>query len=171
MHPGKSEYMMHMRALVTALLCAAIAAALLQPAIAAEDKKQAADKDLKKAKPSATLEVASEQMRLIFGGTAGKGMLHFNGQDYPFTFKSASAGVGAKAVKKMSATGKLYFLNQVEDFAGEYTSIAQSAMAGSSAVTATYKNKKGVTIDLQGTIQGVGLSLGGGMATVELVKQ
>jgi len=161
---------MHMRALATGLLFAVIAAAFVQPSIAAEDTKQTAGKKGRDAKPSATLEVASEQMRMIMGGTAGKGVLHFNGKDYPFTFKSASAGLGAKAVKKMSATGKVYFLTQVEDFAGQYTSVTQTAMAGSSAVTATYKNNKGVTIDLQGTVQGVGLGLGGGIATVELVK-
>jgi hypothetical protein len=162
--------MMHIRALVTALLCAVIAAAFAQPAIAAEEK-QTAGKDRKDAKPSATLEVASEQMRLIMGGTAGKGVLHFNGKDYPFTFKSASAGLGAKMVKKMSATGNVYFLNQVEDFAGQYTAVAQSVMAGTSTATATYKNDKGVSIDMRGTVQGVGLSLGGGIATVELVKE
>ena len=159
---------MHMRALVTGLLFAVIAAAFVQPAIAAEDTKQTAGKG--DAKPSATLDIASDQMRLIYGGTAGKGVLHFNGKDYPFTYKSESAGVGAKAVKEMSAKGNVYFLNQVEDFAGQYTSVAQSAMAGSSAATATYKNKKGVTIDLRGTVKGVGLSFGGGIATVELVK-
>ena len=161
---------MHMRTLANGMLCAAIAAAFVQPAIAAEHKKQSEATNLKDAKPSATLEVASEQMRLIMGGTKGKGVLHFNGQDYPFTFKSASGGLGAKAVKQMSATGNVYFLTKIEDFAGQYAAVASSAMAGTKAVTATYKNDKGVTINLQGTVQGVGLSLGGGVATVELIK-
>jgi hypothetical protein len=163
--------MMHMRALVTGLLCAVIAAAFVQPAMSAEDKKQAAGVDLKNAKPSATLDIASDQMRLIFGGTAGKGTLHFNGKDYPFTYKSASVGLGAKAVKEVRATGNVYFLKQIEDFAGDYTSVTQTALAGSSEVAATYKNNKGVTIDLRGTIKGVGLGLSGGIATIELVKQ
>ena len=162
---------MNGRALITGFLFALTSVALMLPAIAAEKTKEAAGKDLKNAKVSATVDVASEQMRLIMGGTAGKGVLHFNGKDYPFTFKSASAGLGAKAVKKMSATGNVYFLNQVEDFAGKYTSIAQSAMAGSTTTAATLKNDKGVTIDLRGTVEGVGLSLGGGIATIELVKQ
>jgi hypothetical protein len=163
--------MMHMRALVTGLLWGFIAAAFVQPAVAADDNKEAASKDAQGAKPSATLEVASEQMRLIMGGTAGKGVLHFNGKDYPFTFKSASAGLGAKAVKKMSATGNVYSLNKIEDFPGKYTSIVQSTMVGATAVTATYKNDKGVSINLRGTVEGLGLSLGGGIATVELVKE
>ena len=162
---------MNGRAWITGFVFALTSAALVLPAIAAEKTKEAAGTDLKNAKPSATVKVASEQMRLIMGGTAGKGVLHFNGKDYPFTFKSASAGLGAKAVKKMSATGNVYFLNQVDDFAGKYTSIAQSAMAGSTTTTATLKNDKGVTIDLRGTVEGVGLSVGGGIATIELVKQ
>ena len=162
--------MIHRHTLAAGSLCVVIAAALVQPAIGADDKP-AADKDLQNVTPSATLDVASEQTRLIMGGTKGKGVLHFNGKDYPFTFKSASAGLGAKVVKKMSATGKVYFLNRIEDFAGQYTSIAQSAMAGSTATTASYKNSKGVSIELRGTVEGVGLGLGGGIATVELIKQ
>ena len=162
---------MYMRALGTGLLCGFIAAAFVQSAVAADDNKEAASKDLKGAKPSATLEVASEQMRLIMGGTAGKGVLRFNGKEYPFTFKSASAGLGAKAVKKMSATGNVYFLNKIEDFPGKYTSIVQSTMVGSSTVAANYKNDKGVSINLRGTVEGLGLSLGGGIATIELVKE
>jgi hypothetical protein len=168
---AKSENMMHKRALVTGFLCALISAVFVLPAIAAEDTKQTAGKDMKDTKPSATLDIASDQMRLIFGGTAGKGVLHFNGKDYPFTYKSASAGVGAKAVKEMSATGNVYFLNQIEDFPGKYTAVTRTALAGTSKVTATYKNDKGVTIDLKGEIEGVGLGLGAGIATVELVKQ
>jgi len=44
-------------------------------------------------------------------------------------------------------------------------------MAGSREVTASYTNDKGVELHLRGTVEGVGLSLGGGVATVELIKQ
>jgi len=143
--------------LIGGVLCALMAAAPALPAAAADDAK---------GQPTATIDVASEQMRLIMGGTAGKGVLHFNGKDYPFSFKSASVGVGAKMVTKMSASGKVYGLNRIEDFGGQYSSVSQSTMAGSAKVSATYKNDKGVTIDLRGTTEGAGLSLGGGVATV-----
>ena len=139
--------------LIAGMLCALLAL----PAAAADDAK---------GEPTATVDVASEQMRLIMGGTAGKGVLHFNGTDYPFSFKSASVGLGAKVVTKMSATGKVYGLKRIEDFGGQYTSVSQSTMAGSATVNATYKNDRGVTIDLRGTTEGAGLSLGGGVATV-----
>lgn len=154
---------------IRGLLPAALTAALVLPALAADDKKAAAAPAARGA-PSATLSVASEQMRLIMGGTAGKGVLRFNGQDYPFSFKTASAGVGAKAVTEVRATGKVYGLTRIEDFAGSYTSLSQSTMAGSAAIAATYQSDKGVAIDLVGTTKGVGLSLGGGIATVELIK-
>ncbi|MEJ5990473.1 hypothetical protein WG902_10765 [Ramlibacter sp. PS3R-8] len=150
------------------LLAAVLSAVLLLPAFA-QEKKDAAP-TAGKGKPNATLKVASEQMRLIFGGTAGKGVLTFEGKDHPFTFKSSSAGVGAKAVKKMSATGMVYGLKKIEDFAGVYGSVSTSTMAGTASVAATYKNEKGVTIDLKGAVEGIGLSLGGGIATVELIK-
>jgi len=158
------------RALAKGLLCAVIAAALVQPAFAAEDKKKAADKSLKDATPSGTLEVASEKTRLAAGGTAGKGVLHFNGQDYPFTYKSASGGVGAKAVQEMRATGNVYSLTKIEDFEGRYNAVTTTAMAGTTKTSAAYKNDKGVTIALQGTVKGVGLGVGGGTAVIELVK-
>ncbi|HET7844927.1 MAG TPA: hypothetical protein VFL14_12300 [Xanthomonadales bacterium] len=120
--------------------------------------------------PSATLDLASEQMRLIMGGTAGKGTLHYKGADHRFTFKTASAGIGAKAVKEVDATGRVYGLKQLADFAGKYTSVTHTALAGSAEVSATYENDKGVVLKLTGTVKGVGLGLGGGMATIELVE-
>lgn len=119
----------------------------------------------------ATVDLKSEEMRLIMGGTAGKGTLHYGGKDYAFTFKTASAGVGMKAVKEVSATGDVLNLVKLDDFAGKYTSVSRTAMAGSSEVQAEYENDKGVVLKLRGTVKGVGLSLGGGMAIVELVKE
>ena len=157
------------RSVTHGFLFALVSASLALPVIA-QEKKASAPKDAKGA-PSATLEVASEQMRLIMGGTAGKGVLHFNGQDYAFSFKSASAGLGAKAVQEMRATGKVYGLNKVEDFAGTYTSLSTTTVAGTAKVSATYKNDRGVAIDLVGSVKGAGLSLGGGVATIELIKK
>ena len=178
--------MMPLRApLVVGLLCAVCATAWLQPAVAADGSDQqaqgnhdasatptsaeaGAESDVA---PSATLELASEQMRLIMGGTKGKGVLHFAGADHPFTFKTASAGLGGKAVTSVSATGEVYGLKQASDFAGKYTAVSRGALAGTSETTATYKSDKGVEVKLRATVKGVGLSLGGGIATIELVKK
>ena len=121
--------------------------------------------------PSATLELASEQMRLIYGGTAGRGTLHFQGKDYAFTFKTASAGLGAKAVTSVKAVGTVTGLQRVEDFEGKYNAITKGIIAGNAQTKATYSNDKGVTINLVGNVKGAGLSMGAGVATIKLVKE
>jgi hypothetical protein len=149
----------------TLFAAAAFTGALLLPPAFASETAPGADM------PSATLELASEQMRLIYGGTAGKGTLHFEGKDYPFTFKTASAGLGAKAVTSVSAVGKVYGLKRVEDFEGKYNAISKGVIAGKAQTKASYSNGNGVRIEVVGTVKGAGLSMGAGIATIKLVKQ
>jgi len=148
------------------ILCtAALSMAALLPAARANNTATAAEM------PSATVELAAEQMRLIYGGTAGKGTLHFEGKDYQFTFKTASAGLGAKAVTSVSATGKVYGLKKVEDFEGKYNAVSKGVIAGKAQTKATYSNGNGIRIELVGTVKGAGLSMGAGIATIKLVKE
>jgi len=148
------------------MLCVifAVSAALPSPPAFATGTAPAAEM------PSATLELSSEQMRLIYGGTAGKGTLHFEGKDYQFTFKTASAGLGAKAVTSVKAVGKVYGLKRVEDFEGKYNAVSKGVIAGKAQTKATYSNGNGIRIELVGTVKGAGLSMGAGIATIKLVK-
>ena len=138
--------------------------ALLHPAAAEEKTATGANV------PVATIELASEQMRLIYGGTSGKGTIHFQGKDYQFTFKTASAGLGAKAVTSVSAKGTVTGLKKIEDFEGKYNALSKGVIAGKAQTQATYSNGNGVTIKLVGTVKGAGLSMGAGVATIKLVK-
>jgi hypothetical protein len=147
------------------LLGISVVFALALPPALAEKKTSTGS-----AAPVATIELASEQMRLIYGGTAGKGTLHFNGKDYEFTFKTASAGLGAKAVTSVKATGSVFGLQRIEDFEGKYNAITKGVIAGNAQTKASYSNDKGVRIELVGTVKGAGLSMGAGMATIKLVK-
>jgi hypothetical protein len=147
------------------LLATALVLALALPPALAEKKTSTGS-----AAPVATIELASEQMRLIYGGTAGKGTLHFNGKDYEFTFKTASAGLGAKAVTSVKATGSVFGLQRIEDFEGKYNAITKGVIAGNAQTKASYSNDKGVLLELVGTVKGAGLSMGAGMATIKLVK-
>ena len=143
---------------------AVVGLALLHPAAAEEKTTAGADV------PVATVELASEQMRLIYGGTAGKGTIHFQGKDYQFTFKTASAGLGAKAVTSVSAKGTVTGLKKIEEFEGKYNALSKGVIAGKAQTQATYSNGNGVTIKLVGTVKGAGLSMGAGVATIKLVK-
>ena len=99
---------------------------------------------------------------MLFCGERGSGVLHFQGQDYPFQVKGLS--VGGVGFTEVDATGDVYFLNNVEDFPGTYS-------AGTAGVTVVkgmgggvFQNDKGVVLTLKGKSEGVGLSLGlGGM--------
>ena len=153
-----------MHALSSCIVSALVLVLLPPPALA--DKKTSTGS----AGPVATIELESEQMRLIYGGTAGKGTLHYNGQDYAFTFKTASAGLGAKAVTSVKATGSVFGLQRIEDFEGKYTAMTKGVIAGSAQTKASYKNEAGVRIELVGSVKGAGLSMGAGMATIKLVK-
>jgi hypothetical protein len=153
-----------MRALATCVVSLLVFALLLPSASA--DKKTGTGS----AAPVATIELESEQMRLIYGGSAGKGVLHYNGKDYAFTFKTASAGLGAKAVTSVKATGSVFGLQRIEDFEGKYNAMSKAVIAGHAQTKASYSNDKGVRIELVGTVKGAGLSMGAGMATIKLVK-
>ena len=155
-----------MRASTFCLASAVAFALLLQPALA--DKKTATGATT----PSATIELESEQMRLIYGGSAGKGVLHYQGKDYAFTFKTASAGLGAKAVTSVKAKGFVYGMKKLQDFEGKYTAVSKGVVAGSAQAKATYNhNDNDVSVQLVGTVKGAGLSMGAGMATIKLVKE
>ena len=144
----------------------AVAGMLVLPSALADRKTTTGS-----AAPVATIELESEQMRLIHGGTAGKGVLHYNGRDYQFSFKTASAGLGAKAVKHVKATGSVFGLQRIEDFEGKYTAMTKGVIAGHAQTKASYSNDRGVRIELVGTVKGAGLSVGAGMATIKLLEQ
>jgi hypothetical protein len=154
----------------TVLICAlagivAIALPLAHLSQAAEQKSA---KDIKDAKPSGTVELEAEQLRLILGGGSGKGVLTYQGKQYPFTFKGAS--VGGVGVAKSSAVGEVYFLKKLEDFPGRYTSVGAGATVGVGAGRSAYENDKGVFVSLRSKTEGLALTLGLQTVTVEFVK-
>ena len=155
------------RMMLCGVLCASLA--ILTPlTFAAEAGKAVTGEDLKNAKPSGTIDVDAEQVRLIIGGSSGKGVLHFKGKNYPFTFKGGS--VGGVGVTKVQATGEVYFLNRVEDFAGTYSAATAGAALGKGGGRSSFQNDKGVYLSLRSKTEGVALNLGLAVATVELVK-
>ncbi|HEX5102471.1 MAG TPA: hypothetical protein VFV87_01585 [Pirellulaceae bacterium] len=114
------------------------------------------------------MELEGEQIRLLLGGGTGKSVLHFNGKSYPFTVKAGSAGgVGAT---KVTATGNVYFLKQLDDFAGMYTAVTAGAAAVKGAGRSQVQNDQGVFIDVRSKSEGVGLSLGLAAISISFAK-
>ena len=139
------------------------------PAQSAEPaKSQHTAADIKNAKPSGTVEVDAEQIRLIIGGSRGKGVLTYQGKQYPFTMKGLSAG-GA-GVNKVHATGSVYFLDKPEDFAGRYSAVTAGVTVGGGAGASQFENAKGVLVSMRSKSEGVALTLGIATVEVEFVK-
>ena len=124
--------------------------------------------EIAKAKPSGTIEVEAEQIRLIVGGAQGRGVLHFQGKSYPFTMKGGT--VGGVGMTKVHATGDVYFLDNVRDFAGNYSAATIGAALGPGAGGSQYENNKGVFIKVRSKSEGVGLNLGLGVVSITLAE-
>jgi hypothetical protein len=124
--------------------------------------------DIAKAKPVATFELTAEQVRLLVGGASGRGTLHYKGKSYPFTMKGMT--VGGVGVTKVNATGDVYFLQKVEDFAGTYSAATIGAALGPGVGGSQYENNKGVFVKVRSKTEGVALNLGLGGVQVSFVK-
>jgi hypothetical protein len=80
-----------------------------------------------------------------------------DGRRFAFTVEGLSlANVG---VTRVSATGTVYNLRRLRDFAGTYTGVGASATVAAGRGIVRMKNQDGVLISLKSTSQGVGLKL------------
>jgi len=161
---------MRSKSVMLGLLLSIATVALPQAVFAADQpaKKQVTAQELATTPPDATLKFEAEQMRLIFGGSSGKGVLTFKGKDYPFTVKGAS--VGGIGYSKVEGTGTVHFLKKIEDFAGDYNAIGIGAVLGAGKGGSTFENGKGVIISTTAKASGLALNLGLGEVKVTLDK-
>ena len=113
---------------------------------------------------SATIRLKSKSIALGAGVSWGDGVISFQGKDYPFSVSELSlVDLGASSV---SGTGKVYNLNNLADFSGNYiaTQATFAVAGGNSELTMT--NSKGVVISL--TSQESGTQLTAGPAGINL---
>jgi len=160
---------MNKREMMSGVFCAVIAAAVALPALAqAPAQKQYAAEDIAKAKPSGTVTLDEEQIRLILGGSEGKGVLTFQGKTYPFTIKGGS--VGGVGVTKVHATGNVYFLKNAADFPGTFSAVSAGVTVVKGVGATSYQNTKGVYMKLKEKASGAELALGIEVLEVRLTK-
>jgi hypothetical protein len=144
-----------------------MALGLLAPCLASAQTSSAMEQDpLANAEPSGTVEIEAKSLKLILGGGSGKGVLHYQGKDYPFTAKGLSvAGVGYTEIK---AAGNVYFLNTIEDFPGTYAAMGMGGTVAKGTGGSRFKNTKGVFMVLVEQTKGLGVDLGLGGIQVTL---
>ena len=111
-------------------------------------------------KPSATVEIQQTQIAFIGSGDLGGGKLFFKGKIYKFTI--GGLGIGGIGITTMTATGNVYNLKEVSQFAGTYAQGRVGVTVGSSDNGGLWlQNETGVVMQLKAKREGVALSLGG----------
>ena len=109
--------------------------------------------------PSGTLTIVTTSVAVGLGVNWGTGILTTRGQRYPFDLQGLE--VGGVGVAKVQATGQVYHLRRVADFAGTYVAVGADAAVVQGAGLLTMRNQHGVVINLQSRQQGVKLTAGG----------
>jgi hypothetical protein len=107
--------------------------------------------------PDATLTMSEGQVAFGIGYSWGKGVLTYQGKEYPFKVKGIS--VVDIGITKATSSGKVYNLKKIEDFNGNYTAASAEGTLAGGAGALTMKNQNGVVIDLVSTTAGVNLKL------------
>lgn len=110
-------------------------------------------------KPSGTVTIESKSVALGVGVSWGDGKLTYKGKTYSFTVKGLS--IVDLGVSKVSAKGKVFHLNKVEDFSGNYAAAQAGAAVGGGMSAVALKNQNGVVMELTSTQTGVKLTLAG----------
>lgn len=109
---------------------------------------------------SGTVKIEQVQIAFIGSGNLGGGTLSYGGKQYDFTV--GGLGVGGIGISKMTATGIVYNLHDVRDFAGAYVQARYGLAVGElSTGELLLQNTKGVALRLKAERTGLALSLGG----------
>ena len=116
--------------------------------------------------PSATIHFEEWQFMAMLGGDFGHGTLGYNGKVYKF--KVTGMGAGGMGVQKISATGNVYHLKDIADFAGGYSELRGGIAGGKGAGVLYVRNDKGVIIKLKTHAEGVALSVGVQGITIQM---
>jgi hypothetical protein len=107
--------------------------------------------------PSGNVTITED---FVAGLGGGSGTLEYQGRTYPFKVLGTVAGPGG-GVEKISASGPVYKLASVADFAGRYTqSTGKAGLSSSGSSDLWLENGSGVVMHLQGTTTGAMLTLG-----------
>jgi hypothetical protein len=109
---------------------------------------------------SGTVRIEQVQIAFIGSGNLGGGILNYGGNQYDI--EVGGLGVGGIGVSRMVATGIVYNLHDVRDFAGAYVQARYGLALGDlSSGELFLQNTKGVALRLKAERTGLALSLGG----------
>lgn len=123
-----------------------------------------ADEQLTK---SGTVNIHQVQIAWIGSANLGGGTLQFNGQTYNFSV--GGLGIGGFGVSELTATGEVYNLSDIANFAGAYVQGRWGfALGDISKGELWIRNDNGVYLHLKAQREGLALSLGGDALYINL---
>jgi len=108
--------------------------------------------------PSATVTIREWSAAYYAQAETGKGILYYHGQRHHFTI--SGGGIGGSGAQKVTATGKVFNLNNLSDFSGTYHGISRGITLIEGKMHAKLTNGNGVVIYLSGETEGLASSLG-----------
>lgn len=117
-------------------------------------------------KASATIRLSGGSVAAGIGLSWGSGTLSYKGKAHPIDVKGLS--IGDVGITKIEASGKVYNLQKLADFNGNYTAASAGATAAGGGSVTAMRNQNGVVIELVSTTQGVKLTLGGAGVDMKL---
>jgi hypothetical protein len=116
--------------------------------------------------PDATFSLSAKTAAAVVGYEWGSGTLQYKGADYPFAIKALNfLDVGGANIE---ATGEVYNLSKVEDFAGRYIGVGAGAALVDGASSGAMQNHSGVVIHVHSNTKGAELKASVGTMEVKL---
>ena len=119
---------------------------LINPIFAANHHKRVHQAAASSEKFVGTVTMTFHSADLGVGYTWGDGVLHYRGHVYKFKIKGGD--VVALGFSKSQATGRVFQLKNIYDFAGKYAAATGEATAGDGVGAGNLKNVKNVIIKM-----------------------
>ena len=108
--------------------------------------------------PHATIKLEATSFALGFGFSWGNGTLTYRGKEYPVELQGFSlVDIG---ISSIDAVGKVYGLNNLEDFDGNYVGADAGLTLAGGGSAAALRNQNGVNIVFVSTNRGLEFALG-----------
>ena len=133
------------------LACVLIATAAVAEDTQTDESKSAAEQ------PDATIDLTGGSFAVGVGYVWGGGALKYQGVKHPFKLSGVSiVDVGGA---RITATGEVYHLQNLNDFNGNYTTVSAGVTVAGGGSVAVLRNDHGVVIKLRATTAGLRFNL------------
>lgn len=116
--------------------------------------------------PDGSVSLTGKSLAAGVGWVWGNGKLEFKGKEHPF--KISGLSIVDAGISSVSASGEVYNLKRLSDFAGNYTVASAGIAIGGGAGASYLKNEHGVVIKLVETDQGFRVNLAAEGMTIKL---